>query len=134
LCISGGTLVFLLIGAGSALGQLQKAVLFLPFILLFALMNSLGEEVGYRANLLAALAPAFGKEDALLMSAALFGIQHYYGVPYGIAGILMAGILGWLLGKSMLETKGFAWAWLIHFTQDVLIFTFMAVGSIIAGG
>lgn len=134
LCISGGTLVFLLIGAGPALGQLQKAVLFLPFILLFALMNSFGEEVGYRANLLAALAPAFGKEDALLMSAALFGIQHYYGVPYGIAGILMAGILGWLLGKSMLETKGFAWAWLIHFTQDVLIFTFMAVGSIIAVG
>jgi hypothetical protein len=84
--------------------------------------------------LLAALAPAFGKEDALLLSAALFGIQHYYGVPYGIAGILMAGILGWLLGKSMLETKGFAWAWLIHFAQDVLIFTFMAVSSIIAGG
>ncbi len=128
LCISGGTLVFLVIGAGASLSQLQKALPFVPFILLFALMNSFGEEVGYRANLLATLAPEFGKEDVLLMSAALFGMQHYYGVPYGVVGVIMAGILGWLLGKSMLETKGFAWAWLIHFCQDVLIFTFMAIG------
>ncbi|MFH0850449.1 MAG: hypothetical protein V1924_05870 [Candidatus Bathyarchaeota archaeon] len=34
------------------------------------------------------------------------------------------GFLGWFLGKSMQETGGFAWAWLIHFLQDVIIFTF----------
>lgn len=134
LCISGGTLVFLVIGAGSALAQVQKVLPFLPFILLFALMNSFSEEIGYRANLLAALTPEFGKDDALLMSAALFGMQHFYGVPYGVIGVIMAGILGWLLGKSMVETKGTVWAWAIHFCQDVLIFTFMAVGSIVAGG
>jgi membrane protease YdiL (CAAX protease family) len=134
LCISGGTLVFLIIGAGSALAQVQKVLPFLPFILLFALMNSFSEEIGYRANLLAALTPEFGRDDALLMSAALFGMQHYYGVPYGVIGVIMAGILGWLLGKSMVETKGIVWAWTIHFCQDVLIFTFLAVGSIAAGG
>jgi hypothetical protein len=72
--------------------------------------------------------------QAILLTAAYFGIGHYYGVPYGIIGVLMAGILGWLLGKSMLETKGFFWAWFIHFLQDVMIFSFMAIGSIAAGG
>lgn len=33
----------------------------------------------------------------------------------------MAGILGFVLAKSMYETKGFFWAWTIHFFQDVLI-------------
>jgi hypothetical protein len=34
----------------------------------------------------------------------------------------------------MLETRGIAWAWFIHFLQDVLIFGFLAVGSIRPGG
>jgi len=38
------------------------------------------------------------------------------------------------LGKAMLETRGFTWAWFIHFIQDVLIFSFMAAGSISPGG
>lgn len=33
--------------------------------------------------------------------------------------------MGWLLAKSMLETGGFFWAWLIHFLQDILIFSFI---------
>jgi hypothetical protein len=46
----------------------------------------------------------------------------------------MAGFLGWFLGKSMLETRGLFWAWFIHFWQDVLIFAFLAIGSIRPGG
>lgn len=34
----------------------------------------------------------------------------------------------------MLETRGFFWAWFTHFVQDVLIFSFMAAGSITPGG
>jgi hypothetical protein len=34
----------------------------------------------------------------------------------------------------MLETRGLFWAWLIHFVQDVLIFAFLAIGSIVPGG
>ena len=33
----------------------------------------------------------------------------------------MAGVLGFVLAKSMIETNGFFWAWLIHFAQDVII-------------
>ncbi len=67
------------------------------------------------------------------MSAALFGMQHYYGVPYGVVGVIMAGIWAGCWEKAV-GNKGIAWAWGIHFCQDVLIFTFMAVGSIVAGG
>jgi hypothetical protein len=34
----------------------------------------------------------------------------------------------------MVETRGIAWAWFIHFVQDVLIFAFMAAGAITPGG
>jgi hypothetical protein len=35
----------------------------------------------------------------------------------------LAGFLGWFLAKSIGETHGFFWAWLIHFLQDVVIIT-----------
>ena len=52
----------------------------------------------------------------------LFGGGHYFGTPGGVTGVLLAGFLGWLLSKSIAETHGFGWAWLIHFVQDVVIF------------
>ena len=45
-----------------------------------------------------------------------------------------AWFLGWILARSMLEIRGLAWAWFIHFVQDVLIFGFMATGAITPGG
>ena len=69
----------------------------------------------------------------LVFTAAFFGIGHYFGVPYGIVGVLMATFLGWMLGKAMLETRGFTWAWVIHFWMDVVIFFCMALGSVQPG-
>jgi uncharacterized protein len=134
LCISGGTLIFLVIGGGSLFPSFGKVLPILPAVLLLALMNSFSEEMSYRAGFLSVLYGPFGKNQSLLITSLFFGIGHFYGVPYGVLGVFMASILGWFLGKSMLETKGFAWAWVIHFVQDVLIFTFMAMGAIIAGG
>jgi ABC-type antimicrobial peptide transport system permease subunit len=51
-------------------------------------------------------------------------------VPSGILGVLLSSFLGWFLGKSMLETKGFTWAWLIHFLPDAFIFTFFAISAV----
>jgi hypothetical protein len=56
-----------------------------------------------------------------LLSAVLFGLAHIAGMPSGIGGMILAGILGWLLAKSVLETHGLFWAWFIHFLQDVVI-------------
>jgi hypothetical protein len=29
--------------------------------------------------------------------------------------------LGWLLARSVMDTRGMGWAWFIHFLQDVVI-------------
>ena len=55
-------------------------------------------------------------------------------MPYGIIGVVMATLLGWFLGRSVLETRGIFWAWGIHFLQDVAIFFFLAMGTIAVGG
>lgn len=132
--ISLGTLVFLVLAGRPALETVVQAMVLLPAVLLAAALNAFNEEMTYKASFLSVLEEPAGKQQALWLMAAFFGLGHYYGVPYGVVGVLMAGFLGWLLGKSMLETRGLFWAWFIHFWQDVLIFSFMAMGSIRSGG
>jgi hypothetical protein len=134
LILSSGTLIFLLLAGLPALDIVVRALPFLPAIFLAAALNAFNEEVTYKASFLSVLENVVGKHQALWLMAAYFGIGHYYGVPYGVIGVLMAGFLGWFLGKSMLETRGLWWAWFIHFWQDVLIFAFLAIGSITPGG
>lgn len=132
--ISLGTLTFLVIAGQPPLDIVIQAIPFIPAILLAAALNAFNEEMTYKASFLSVLEDSAGRNQSLLLMAVYFGIGHYYGVPYGIIGVLMATFLGWLLGKSMLETRGLFWAWFIHFWQDVLIFSFLAIGSIIPGG
>lgn len=132
--ISSGTLLFLILAGRPPLDIVLRAMPFLPAILLAAALNAFNEEMTYKASFLSVLEEPLGRHQALWLMAAYFGLGHFYGVPYGVIGVLMAGFLGWLLGKSMLETRGLWWAWFIHFLQDVLIFSFLAIGSIIPGG
>ncbi len=134
LYISLGTLLFLVLAGRPSAAALLAAAPLLPAVLLFAAMNAFSEEMSYRASFLATLVEPLGARQAVQLTAVFFGIGHYYGVPYGVVGVIMAGFLGWLLGKAMVETKGFFWAWFIHFLQDVMIFTFMAIGSVTPGG
>lgn len=94
------------------------------FILLFALTNSFAEEVTFRHTFASiveyhGLSPYISKA----LSALVFGGVHYFGTPGKLPGVLLAGFLGWFLAKSIHETKGFLWAWLIHFMQDIIIMT-----------
>ncbi|MFK5647841.1 CPBP family intramembrane glutamic endopeptidase [Ornithinimicrobium sp. LYQ121] len=132
--LSGGTLAFLVIAGAPPVDLVAQAAPLLPVVLVAAALNAYNEEVTYRASFLSVLEGPVGRGHALLMVAAYFGIGHYYGVPYGLVGVAMAFALGWLLGRSMLETRGLFWAWFIHFWQDVLIFSFLAIGSIRPGG
>jgi len=134
LCISLGTLLFLVLGGRPSLDNLGQVLTLFPAVLLAAALNAFNEEMTYKASFLSILENEVGKQQALLLMAAYFGFAHYYGVPYGVIGVVMAGILGWLLGKSMLETRGLFWAWFIHLLQDILIFTFLAIGPITPGG
>jgi membrane protease YdiL (CAAX protease family) len=104
-------------------GVLIKCLPLLPAVLIYAALNAFNEELYFRASLLSTLPEAIGRTHALLLSVVFFGLAHYlYGSPPGITGALMTGFLAFLLGKSMLETKGFLWPWLIHFLPDVVIF------------
>jgi membrane protease YdiL (CAAX protease family) len=132
--ISLGLLAFLILGGRPTFASLALALPMLPVVLVLAALNAFNEEMTYRASLISTLEGPIGPQGAVMVAAAFFGIGHFYGVPYGILGVAMATFLGWLLGKAMVETRGFFWAWLIHFLQDVLIFSFMAIGSITPGG
>ena len=132
--LSSGTLAFLILAGRPPLDIVMRALPFLPAVLLAAALNAFNEEMTYKASFLSVLENVVGKHQALWLMAVYFGIGHYYGIPYGVIGVLMAGFLGWFLGKSMLETRGLWWAWFIHFWQDVLIFAFLAIGSITPGG
>jgi len=105
-------------------GKALKQILpYLPWVLLFSLTNSFSEEVVYRLGIIVPLAGSVDTDYILLISAAAFGAPHLRGMPDGIVGALMAGFLGWLLAKSMIETNGVFWAWFIHFLQDIVIFS-----------
>jgi membrane protease YdiL (CAAX protease family) len=134
LIISSGTLAFLVLAGRPPMNLVLRALPFLPAILVAAALNAFNEEMTYKASFLSVLEDVVGKHQSLWLMAAYFGIGHYYGIPYGVIGVIMAGFLGWFLGKSMLETRGLWWAWFIHFWQDVLIFSFLAIGSIKPGG
>jgi hypothetical protein len=45
----------------------------------------------------------------------------------------MTGFLGWLMAKSLIETKGLGWAWFIHAVADIPVFFFLATNSVAAG-
>lgn len=99
-----------------------------PWVLIFALSNAFIEEMLFRFSLVVALDGIWSQKAICWSSAAIFGCIHFFGTPGGILGMLMAGFLGWLLTKSMVETKGIGWALLIHFVQDVVIlFALVAV-------
>ena len=132
--LSLGMLAFLVIAGRPPLDIISRALPFLPVVFLAAATNAFNEEMTYKASFLSVLEGPVGPRQAAYMVAAFFGIGHYYGVPYGVVGVLMAGFLGWLLARSMQETRGFFWAWFLHFWQDVWIFFFLAVGSITSGG
>ena len=134
LFVSLGTLAFLAITGHPSLGTLTRLLPFLPAIVLAAALNSFTEEMTYKASFLSVLVGPVGPRQASYMVGAYFGILHFYGVPYGYVGVLLAGFLGWLLAKSMLETRGLFWAWFIHFWQDVWIFSFVAIGLVVPGG
>ncbi len=129
-----GILVFLILGGQPTWAGVKATLPLLPIILLLAALNAFSEEVTYRGSMLAGLEGVVGPQQALWNSALYFGIAHYYGVPYGILGVAMSTFMGWFLGKAMLETRGLFWSWLIHWVQDILIFFFIAMGSITPGG
>jgi membrane protease YdiL (CAAX protease family) len=109
------------------LSQAAQALVYLPAVVIAAAINAFHEEFRFRSVALAHLVSVIGPGQALWLTAVAFGIGHWDGNPRGPIGVLLATYLGWLMGKSMLETRGFVWAFVIHFTGDFLIYLFQAM-------
>jgi len=108
---------------------LQRAIQGWPLAVAFSVFNAAQEEYRFRSVLLGRLVPALGASQALWMTSVLFGLGHWFGHPSGPTGVIMAGFAGLVWGKSMLDTRGFAWAWIIHGFQDLVIFTLLLMSS-----
>jgi membrane protease YdiL (CAAX protease family) len=108
---------------------IERIVRTSPWSLAVALLNAASEEFQFRSVLLAHLRNVFPPAENALLTSALFGIGHYYGQPSGPIGVAMAGFAGWIWARSMIDTRGCVWAFGIHMVQDIVIFTFLAVGA-----
>ena len=124
------TALFLIAVNGFPLETFVSNWFLIPLGFLIATINAFNEEFTLRAAPLGEIEPVIGKSNSLLVTATYFGLGHYFGVPSGVLGILLSGFLGWFLGKSMIETKGFFVAWLVHFITDIPIFLFFIAGGI----
>ena len=119
--IATGIFMFLVVKYTASLGNFQWT--FVPLILLISFTNSFSEEIIYRFAINGNLIHCTSKLAVLMISAILFGLPHYLGFPSGIFGVLMSGMLGYILSKATYETRGLGIAWAIHFVQDIIIFT-----------
>ncbi len=130
LIISIATCIFMFIAVKNSTGIEHFNWTFLPFILLFSLTNSFTEEMIFRFAVNGNLLSIGSRYIPLIISAVLFGLPHYQGFPNGVIGVIMAGVLGYVLSKATSETQGLGIAWVIHFLQDIIIFTAMFMMNI----
>lgn len=110
--------------------HLKEIFPYIFWILIFSLTNSFSEEIIFRLGVISPLYEVIGTNELTLLSAIIFGLVHFGGMPHGLIGMFMAGFLGWFLAKSVVETEGIFWAWTIHFIQDVVIYAGFMLGNI----
>jgi membrane protease YdiL (CAAX protease family) len=109
------------------LGGAHRLLPLLPLAIATSAMNAANEEFQFRSVLLARLDHIVSPREAVVLTAVLFGVGHFFGQPSGWGGALIAGIGAWALAKSMIETRGFTCAFATHFVQDMVIFGFLAL-------
>lgn len=130
-CITPLTLLFFGLGNLPSSSILIKALPYFPAALLFAATNAFSEEMQFRASLLGDLQNGVGPNHAIWITAAFFGLAHYFGgAPAGIPGVLITGLLGALFARCMLGSKSIGVSWFIHFCQNAVIYAFWAIGSV----
>ena len=121
--ISIPTAIFMFLGVNYSNSFSNFKGYFIPIIVLFSIVNSFSEEMIYRFTINGNLSKILNPKTIFLISGILFGLPHYWGFPTGVIGVIMSGLLGYILSKATHETQGLGIAWGIHFVQDVIIFT-----------
>ena len=76
------------------------------WILWISFTNSFSEEIIYRLGIVSPLQGLLSPMTIFMISAVLFGLPHLSGMPSGIIGATIAGILGLvLIGGTQTETS-----------------------------
>jgi membrane protease YdiL (CAAX protease family) len=134
--ISGGGLGKLWIGSGVVAALVvgftvvlyaAGSIRYLPLAVVLAAMNSFAEEMLYRGVLLAPLLRQLPVNQAISMTAVLFGIAHYHGTPSGFPGMGLTFIAGLVFGFAMVETRSILLPWFLHFIPDAVIYVSSAL-------
>jgi membrane protease YdiL (CAAX protease family) len=119
-------------GAKISAESLNKILPLIPTVILVAALNSLGEELSFRVSLLSTTVEVLGRNQAVWLAAAFFGLAHYIGgQPSGILGVLITTFLGWGFGKCMTESKTMLFPWFLHFVMNSIIFFFNTLGTLL---
>ena len=100
---------------------------YLLLALVLAAMNSFAEEMLYRGVLFGPLLRHVTANQAISMTAVLFGIAHYHGTPSGFPGMALTFIAGWVFGLAMVETRSIVLPWFLHFVPDAVIYVTSAL-------
>ena len=119
-------LVYLQPTAAQAKGT-AGGIRYLPLALVLAAMNSFAEEMLYRGVLFGPLLRQVIANQAISMTAVIFGIAHYHGTPSGFPGMGLTFIAGWVFGLAMVETRSVLLPWFLHFVPDPVIFVTSAL-------
>ncbi len=118
---------FLLMQSTVGFGPLRSGTLWpalLP-ILALALLNASAEELLFRGLIQTPLVAGLGAGWGVLLQAAFFAIHHWGASPSPIAGAPMVLLLFFAalwMGRSVLDTRGLAWAIAFHTTLDLVFF------------
>ena len=92
----------------------------------FALLNATVEEVIFRGIVwdgVAALIPV--PWVLLTVQAAFFGTAHFWGVPSGVIGAVLATIYGIMLGVIRMRAGGLLMVTITHVFADIVIFVIL---------
>jgi uncharacterized protein len=117
------TAVFMVAGIASAQQVRMPSLFEVPWVLLFACTNAVGEEMVFRYLPVCIGHGQLPPRFVAVVSAVLFGLAHYGGAPGGPIGMIMSGILGYVLAIATIDTLSLRIAVLIHIVLDVIILT-----------
>ncbi len=110
--------------------ELGPLLTWLPLGVVFAAVNAAQEELRFRLVPLSTLVASVGDEQAIWMTAMVFGLAHWSGAtPAGPLGMIYNTLIGAWLAKSILETRGVAWAWIIHAVSNVVLFAVLVLDA-----
>ncbi len=125
-----GMAAFLILAGALALERLPQSIPLLWTVALFPAMNAVGEVLTFRVPLLATTHAVIGKQNGLWLTAVYFGLAHVlHGDPRGLIGFVIIALPVYLVGKSILETRGSLWAIVMHVLGDIPIFAMYAVAA-----